>query len=199
LSDTRTPTDNTVTSAKIVDGTIVNADVAAAAAIARSKLDFGGGLVNADIAAAAAIAYSKLNLSASILSADIVDGTLVDADVAAAADIAGTKIKPAARTSLTRPTNVNAVGHCSARLDLKDVVRLEGGVVNNTGGTIAAGGLVATVPAGFRPASQAHAIVPINGYPQHMTIATDGSLRFPTASTLNGEEVDFDGVTFTTT
>ncbi len=39
---------------------IVNADVASAAAIARSKLDFGSGLVNSDIAAAAAIAISKL-------------------------------------------------------------------------------------------------------------------------------------------
>lgn len=38
---------------------IVNADVAGAAAIARSKLDFGAGLVNADISAAAALAISK--------------------------------------------------------------------------------------------------------------------------------------------
>ena len=41
---------------------IVNADVAGAAAIARSKLDFGAGLVNGDISAAAAIALSKLNI-----------------------------------------------------------------------------------------------------------------------------------------
>jgi hypothetical protein len=38
LSDTRTPTDNSVTSAKIVDGAIVNADINATAAIALSKL-----------------------------------------------------------------------------------------------------------------------------------------------------------------
>lgn len=38
LSDTRTPTDNSVTSAKIADGSIVNGDVNAAAAIALSKL-----------------------------------------------------------------------------------------------------------------------------------------------------------------
>lgn len=38
LSDTRTPTDNSVTSAKIADGAIVNADINAAAAIALSKL-----------------------------------------------------------------------------------------------------------------------------------------------------------------
>jgi hypothetical protein len=39
LSDTRTPTDNSVTSAKIVDGTIVNADISASAAIATSKIN----------------------------------------------------------------------------------------------------------------------------------------------------------------
>ena len=39
---------------------IVNAEVADAAAILRSKLNFGDGLVNADIAAAAAIALDKL-------------------------------------------------------------------------------------------------------------------------------------------
>jgi len=55
---------------------LVNGDVAAAAAIARSKLDFGSGLVNSDIAASAAIAYSKLALSNSIVNGDIVDTTI---------------------------------------------------------------------------------------------------------------------------
>lgn len=52
-----------ITSADIADGSIINGDINAAAAIARSKLDFGTGLVNADIDAAAAIAESKLNLA----------------------------------------------------------------------------------------------------------------------------------------
>lgn len=38
FTDTRTPTDNTVTSAKIVDGTIVNGDISGSAAIVLSKL-----------------------------------------------------------------------------------------------------------------------------------------------------------------
>lgn len=38
LTDQRTPSDNSVTSAKIVDGTIVNADINASAAIAQSKV-----------------------------------------------------------------------------------------------------------------------------------------------------------------
>lgn len=41
LSDTRTPTDNSVTSAKIVDGTITNTDINASAAIAATQLATG--------------------------------------------------------------------------------------------------------------------------------------------------------------
>jgi hypothetical protein len=63
-------------------GQVVDASVSASAAIARSKLDFGSGLVNADIAAAAAIAYSKLALT----------GSIVNADVNASAAIAWSKI-----------------------------------------------------------------------------------------------------------
>ena len=54
-----TPSDNTVTSAKIVDGSIVNADINANAAIAKSKLA-SLDIVNADVNASAAIAGSKL-------------------------------------------------------------------------------------------------------------------------------------------
>ena len=75
-----TPSDNTVTSAKIVDGSIVNADVNANAAIAKSKLA-ALDIVNADINASAAIAKSKL------AALDI-----VNADVNASANIAGSKI-----------------------------------------------------------------------------------------------------------
>jgi hypothetical protein len=66
---------NAVTGLYIPAGLIVNADVSAAAAIARSKLDFGSGLTNADLAAAAAIAYSKLALTGSITNADLLAGT----------------------------------------------------------------------------------------------------------------------------
>lgn len=43
LSDARTPLDNSVTSAKIVNGTIVNADISASAAISSSKISFPSG------------------------------------------------------------------------------------------------------------------------------------------------------------
>ncbi len=89
--------DNSVTSAKIVDGTIVNADVNASAAIALSKLATGalpsaitvassnivdGTIVNADVNASAAIAQSKLALD------------ITNSEVNASAAIAGTKISP---------------------------------------------------------------------------------------------------------
>ena len=53
-----------VESDDILDGTIVNIDIAAAAAIAYSKLNLTGLVVNADIAAAAAIVSTKLDLTA---------------------------------------------------------------------------------------------------------------------------------------
>jgi hypothetical protein len=52
--------DNTITSAKIVDATILNADVASNASIAYSKLNLSGSIANSDIASNAAIADSKL-------------------------------------------------------------------------------------------------------------------------------------------
>lgn len=51
--------------------TLVNANIAAGAAIAYSKLNLASSIVNADIAAGAAIVYSKLNLAASIAAADL--------------------------------------------------------------------------------------------------------------------------------
>jgi len=87
-------------------GGIVNADVAAGAAIAYAKLNLALSIVNADVNAAAAIAYSKLNLALSIVNADInaaaaiaysklnLTGSILNADVNAAAAIAGSKINP---------------------------------------------------------------------------------------------------------
>ena len=53
----------TVTSTMLLDGTIVNADVNASAAITYSKLNLATSIVNADVSTSAAIAYSKLDLS----------------------------------------------------------------------------------------------------------------------------------------
>jgi hypothetical protein len=98
-----------ITSAMITDGTIVNADINASAAIAYSKLALTGAIVsndiandtivNADINTAAAIAATKIAGTAvtqadtgTVTSTMIANGTIVDADVNASAAIARTKI-----------------------------------------------------------------------------------------------------------
>jgi hypothetical protein len=99
----------TVTSTMILNGTILNADINASAAIDKTKIsgtavtvaDTGtvtstmlldGTILNADVNASAAIDYSKLNLNGTITSADIVDGTIVNADINASAAIDWTKL-----------------------------------------------------------------------------------------------------------
>ena len=57
-----------------------------------STMILDGTIVNADINASAAIAYNKLNLASSITSADIVDGTIVNGDISSSAAIADTKL-----------------------------------------------------------------------------------------------------------
>ena len=106
--------DSAITSAKIADGTIVDADVNASAAIAKTKIsgtaitagDTGtvtstmiadGTIVDADINASAAIALSKLATGAlptaiTVASANLVDGTIVNADVNASAGITSGKL-----------------------------------------------------------------------------------------------------------
>ena len=54
------PGTGSITSSMILDGTIVNGDISASAAIAYSKLALTGSLVDADIASGAAIAQSKI-------------------------------------------------------------------------------------------------------------------------------------------
>jgi hypothetical protein len=63
--------DNGITSIKIADGTIVNADVNSSAAIGYSKLNLTGSIVNSDVNASAGIGYSKLNLTGAIVGSDI--------------------------------------------------------------------------------------------------------------------------------
>lgn len=95
--------DNELT-ANIVAGSITNAMINAAAAIAYSKLSLANSIVNADISGSAAIAYSKLNLSGSIVNADVnaaaaiaysklsLTGAVVNADISASAAIAFSKL-----------------------------------------------------------------------------------------------------------
>lgn len=140
-TDTQTLTNKTInaanntvsgiTSAMITDGTIVNGDINASAAIAYSKLNLTGAIVsgdiandtivNADINTSAAIAATKIAGTAvtqadtgTVTSAMIANATIVDADISGSAAIARTKIaNPTADvsnggfkiTSLATPTD----------------------------------------------------------------------------------------------
>jgi hypothetical protein len=105
----KTTDTGTVTSTMILDGTILNADVNASAAIAYSKLNLAGGIVTGDIAnntivdadinASAAITATKIAGTAvtqadtgTVTSAMIANGTIVDADINSAAAITFTKL-----------------------------------------------------------------------------------------------------------
>jgi hypothetical protein len=72
--------DGAVTSAKILDGTIVAGDLADGAVTSAKILD--GTIVKRHHFATAAIAKTKLDLGGTITSADLVDGTIVASDIA---------------------------------------------------------------------------------------------------------------------
>ena len=77
-------------------------------------------IVNADINASAGIAYSKLNLASSITSADIVDGTIVNGDISSSAAIADTKLATITSSgkianSATTATDANTASTIVAR------------------------------------------------------------------------------------
>ena len=82
-------TDNTITSAKIANGTIVNNDISNNASIAFSKINASLAIADSDISSNAAIVYSKLNLV----------NTIVNNDIASNADISGSKIANASIAS----------------------------------------------------------------------------------------------------
>lgn len=67
LSDQRTPSDNSVTSTKIVDGAIVNADVNASAGIAQSKI----ANLTSDLAGKAALAHTHPQSDVTSLVSDL--------------------------------------------------------------------------------------------------------------------------------
>lgn len=79
------------------------------------------------------------------------------------------------------------------------VVRMRGGIINNSGGTISSGTTLATVPSGFRP-SQSMSIPIRTRNPDAMrelTINTDGTIT-NASGTDAGAEILLDAVTWTT-
>lgn len=123
----------TFPSPTIAANAISNAQVAAAAAIARSKLDFGSGLVNADIATGAGIVYTKLNLSSAIVNADVSASAAIDATKIAfspAANIAATNVQAAIQEAVTDLTA--AITAATEGKAWKDPVRVitQGNIAN---------------------------------------------------------------------
>lgn len=128
--------DDSITSAKIVNGTIVNADISDTAAIALSKLATGalptditvasanivnGTIVDADINASAAIALTKLATGSlptgiTIASANIVNGTIINEDINTNAEIAQSKISGLS-TSLSAKLDATATAVDSEKID----------------------------------------------------------------------------------
>ena len=97
-----TISDGAVTSAKILDGTIVDADVNASAAIAGTKISPAFGAQNISTTGtvtSGAVTATSFSGNGSALTnigtAAIASGAILDADVNASAAIAGTKIVPA--------------------------------------------------------------------------------------------------------
>ena len=118
----------TVTSTMILDGTIVNADLNASAAVAYSKLALTGAIVNTDITndtitnakinTAAAIDKTKISGTAvtvadtgTVTSTMIADGTILNADINASAAIALSKLAtdPLARANHTGTQTASTV------------------------------------------------------------------------------------------
>jgi sporulation protein YlmC with PRC-barrel domain len=94
--------DGAVTSTKILDGTILNIDINASAAIAYSKLNLATSIVNADINASAAIDKTKISGTAvtladtgTITSTMIANDSIIDADIKSNAAIALGKLADA--------------------------------------------------------------------------------------------------------
>jgi len=155
----------TVTSTMILDGTILNADVNASAALAYSKLALTGAIVNNDITndtitnakinTAAAIDKTKISGTAitagdtgTVTSTMILDGTILNADINAAAAIDKTKISGTAvtvadtgtvtSTMILDGTILNADINASAAIALSKLATDPLARANHTGTQLAA-------------------------------------------------------------
>jgi hypothetical protein len=174
LSDTRTPTDNSVTSAKIVDATIVDGDISGSAAIALSKL--------------ATNPLARANHTGIQLAATISDlGTAVDtAGYGTWTDIA----------SLGTNTG-HGTPHAQSRTAPGGKTELRGQLAFS--GAISANATIATVPAGQLPYGAVQYAVRWAGSGSANTflnIDASGHLSVATASLVNGNTLNLDGISF---
>jgi hypothetical protein len=160
-TDTQTLTNKTInaasntvsgiTSAMITDGTIVNADINASAAIAYSKLALTGAIVsgdiandtivNADINTAAAIAATKIAGTAvtqadtgTVTSTMIADGTIVNGDINASAAIAFSKIATPTADFAMGGYKITGLGTPTSNTDASTKAYVDTSISNLIGG-----------------------------------------------------------------
>lgn len=120
ISETGAITTGSIPYASVTSKSVVNADVAAGAAIAYSKLNLSGSIVNADINASAAIAYSKLAaLTAS--RALVSDGS----GVVSVSSVTSTELGHVAGVTSAIQTQLN--GKAASSITLTAGVGLSGG------------------------------------------------------------------------
>jgi hypothetical protein len=136
-----------ITSAMITDGTIVNADINASAAIAYSKLNLTGTIVsgditndtivNADINTAAAIAATKIAGTAvtqadtgTVTSTMIADGTIVNGDINASAAIAFSKIATPAADFAMGSYKITGLGTPTSNTDASTKLYVDTAISN---------------------------------------------------------------------
>ena len=188
-----------ITSSDIVDGTIVNADINASAAIDKTKIsgtavtvaDTGtvtstmlldGTILNADVNSSAAIDYSKLNLGTSI----------VNADISASAGIVDTKLATISTTSkvsnsATTATDANTASAIVARNASGNftagtiTAALTGNASTATTATNIAGGTGGSIP--YQSAANTTALLANGTVGQVLTSA--GSTLAPTWTTVS--------------
>lgn len=136
-----------ITSAMIADGTIVNGDISASAAIAYSKLALTGAItssdiandtiVNADINTAAAIAATKIAGTAvtqadtgTVTSTMIADGTIVNADINASAAIAFSKLATPAADFAMGGYKITGLGTPTSNTDASTKAYVDTSIAN---------------------------------------------------------------------
>jgi microcystin-dependent protein len=135
---------NSVTSAKIVDGTIVNADINAAAAIAHSKLaNATAGQVLLGTTSTGVVTATTISGDVTVTGAGVTSissGVIVDADISASAAIDKTKISgtaiTAADTGTVTGTMIADAAVTTAKLGA-DVQLIPAGVITPYGGSTA--------------------------------------------------------------
>ena len=120
----------TVTSTMIADGTIVNADVSASAAIALSKLATGA-----------------LPTAITVASANIVDGTIVNADINANAEIAVSKLADGAARQLLQTDAAGTGVEWTDNVDIPGTLDVTGATTLDAAVTIGSLDAVATTKA----------------------------------------------------